>query len=60
MTPSKIRAFLDIPRPTDVTSLRQFLGVGNYFRNFIQGHSTVAGSLNRMPPSHPFSALTVH
>ena len=31
MTPSKIRAFLDIPRPTDVTSLRKFLGVGNYF-----------------------------
>ena len=48
MTPSKIRAFLDIPRPTDVTSLRKFLGVGNYFRNFIQGHSTVAGPLNRM------------
>ena len=48
MTLSKIRAFLDIPRPTDVTSLRKFLGVGNCFRNFIQGHSTVAGSINRM------------
>jgi RNase H-like domain found in reverse transcriptase len=49
MTPSKIRAFLDIPRPADVTSLHKFLGVGNYFRNFIQGHSTVAaGPLNRM------------
>ena len=48
MSTSKIHAFLDIPRPLDVTSLRKFLGVGNYFRGFIQNHSNVVSPLFQM------------
>ena len=48
MSTNKIHAFLDIPRPLDVTSLRSFLGVGNYFRGFIKDHSNIVSPLFQM------------
>ena len=48
MSTSRIRAFLDIPRPTTVTDLRKFLGVGNYFHQFIANHSAVVTHLHKM------------
>ena len=41
-----IRAFLDIPRPKTVTDPRKFLGVGNYFHQFIANHSAVVTHLH--------------
>lgn len=48
MSTTRIRAFLDIPRPQTVTDLRKFLGVGNYFHQFIANHSAVVTHLHKM------------
>ena len=39
MDPRKIKAIMDWPRPKTVFELRSFLGLANYYRKFIQGHS---------------------
>ena len=59
MSASKIHAFLDIPRPIDVTSLRKFLGVGNYFRGFIKDHSNIVQPLFRMLKGDQMKKRTV-
>ena len=43
--PSKIRAVREFPRPTDVKSLRSFLGLASYYRRFIPQFSKIAGPL---------------
>uniref|UniRef100_A0A0G4GA18 Reverse transcriptase domain-containing protein n=1 Tax=Chromera velia CCMP2878 TaxID=1169474 RepID=A0A0G4GA18_9ALVE len=35
----KVQGLQDFPKPTDHTSLRQFLGLGNWFRKFVKGYS---------------------
>ena len=35
----KVQAILDWPPPSKVVKLRSFLGLANYYRNFIQGYS---------------------
>ena len=36
------------PIPKDATQLRQFLGLTNYFRRFIQGYSSITSPLNNL------------
>ena len=39
MDERKVQAILDWPPPSKVVKLRSFLGLANYYRNFIQGYS---------------------
>lgn len=46
VNPKKIQVVQEWPEPQDVTQMRQFLGLTNYFRKFIQGYSSIAAPLN--------------
>ena len=48
MSTNRIKAFLDIPRPKTITDLRKFLGVANYFHQFIANHSAVVQHLHAL------------
>ena len=37
--PRKISTIADWPRPKDVSQLQSFLGLGNYFKRFVQGYA---------------------
>uniref|UniRef100_A0A0G4FM90 Reverse transcriptase domain-containing protein n=1 Tax=Chromera velia CCMP2878 TaxID=1169474 RepID=A0A0G4FM90_9ALVE len=41
----KVQGLQDFPKLTDRTSLRQFLGLGNWFRKFVRAYSQVASPL---------------
>ena len=41
----KVEAVRSFPRPTNLTSLRSFLGLASYYRRFIPNFSTVASPL---------------
>jgi hypothetical protein len=41
----KIRAILDWPTPKNVTKLRSFFGICNYYRRFVQGFSQLGAPL---------------
>lgn len=43
--PDKIKAVKDYPTPTNVTEVRSFLGLVNYYRKFIKGCSLIARPL---------------
>ena len=43
--PAKNAVVKEWPVPTNITELRQFLGLANYFRKFIQGYSSLAAPL---------------
>jgi hypothetical protein len=45
---SKIQVVKDWPVPKDLNQLRQFLGLTNYFRKFIQGYSTLTAPLTSL------------
>jgi hypothetical protein len=45
---NKVAAIAEWPRPTNVTEVRQFLGMCNFFRKFVQGYSTLVMPLNRL------------
>uniref|UniRef100_A0A0G4HKI5 Reverse transcriptase/retrotransposon-derived protein RNase H-like domain-containing protein n=1 Tax=Chromera velia CCMP2878 TaxID=1169474 RepID=A0A0G4HKI5_9ALVE len=60
-TPEKVQGLQDFPKPTDRTSLRQFLGLGNWFRKFVRGYSQVASPfLSLLRTSIPFVWEPVH
>ena len=42
MDPKKIQAMKDWPTPTSVTDIRSFLGLAEYYRNFIENLSRIA------------------
>lgn len=44
--PDKIAVVKEWTRPSDVASLRSFLGLANYFRKFIQGYAIITLPLN--------------
>ena len=43
--PEKVRAVTDFPMPTDLRSLRAFLGLTSYYRRFIPRYSAIAQPL---------------
>ena len=44
----KIEAVKNFPKPTDLKSLRSFLGLASYYRRFIPGFSAVANPLFKL------------
>ncbi len=50
--PSKIAAVKTIPAPIDLKSLRQFLGLANFFRKFIKGFTATAEPLTALTRSN--------
>ena len=46
--PDKIRAISEFPPPTNVTELKAFLGLANYYRRFIDGFASIASPLYQM------------
>ncbi len=44
-SPEKLRAVAEFTRPVTQTELRSFLGLANYFRGHIKGHSTIVKSI---------------
>lgn len=45
---SKTESIRSFPRPTDVHSLRQFLGLTGHFRRFVKGYASIALPLTRL------------
>ncbi|XP_049866919.1 uncharacterized protein K02A2.6-like isoform X1 [Pectinophora gossypiella] len=43
--PDKVRAIIDAPEPTNVTEIKRFVGVVNYYRNFIPNASVIMSPL---------------
>jgi hypothetical protein len=48
MSETKINSVLDFPKPFNNTTLRSFLGLANYFRDFVPNHSNVVNPLHKM------------
>ncbi len=46
--PEKVKAIQDIPQPHDVTHLKSFLGLANYYRKFIDGFAKTALPLYKL------------
>ena len=46
--PAKIEAVATYPPPTNVQELRQFLGLANYYRRFVQNYSKIAEPLHQL------------
>ena len=44
----KISAIADWPRPKDFSQLQSFLGLGNYFKRFVQGYAKLTAPLVRL------------
>ena len=54
-TPMKVSAIVDAPQPRNVTELRSFLGMLNYYAKFIPDLATLIHPLNELLQSHrPF------
>ena len=48
MSTKKINSVLDFPKPMVNTQLRSFLGLANYFKDFVPNHSNVVSPLFKM------------
>jgi hypothetical protein len=46
--PRKTSVVRDWPKPTNISELRSFLGLANYFRKFVQGYSALVAPLTAM------------
>lgn len=46
--PDKLEAILEYPAPTDVSTLRRFLGMVNYYRQFIGGCAALQAPLTQL------------
>lgn len=47
-TPDKVKAIFNYPVPTDVKSVRSFLGLSGYYRSFIKDYSRIARPLTQL------------
>ena len=45
---TKIQSILDFPLPTVSKQLKNFLGIANYFRDFVKGYSTLSQPLHQL------------
>jgi len=43
-----VSAVSNFPQPTDITSVRQFLGLSSYYRRFIKGFASIAQPLTQL------------
>ena len=43
--PQKVKAIMDLPRPTNVTEIRNFLRLAGYYRRFIKDFSKISSPL---------------
>ncbi|EGO02371.1 hypothetical protein SERLA73DRAFT_24806, partial [Serpula lacrymans var. lacrymans S7.3] len=48
MNPEKVQAILDWPKPTRVKGVRAFLGLGNFYRRFIENFAKITRPLNNL------------
>ena len=48
MDPSKVKAIMDWPTPTNVKEVQSFLGLGNYYRRFIENYAMIARPLHNL------------
>ncbi len=46
--PQKLEAIDKFPTPTDMTSLKSFLGLASYYRRFVQGFARLASPLHHL------------
>jgi hypothetical protein len=51
MVASKVEVVMSIPRPRDVSRLRAFLGLCNYYRKFVKTFSAIAKPLTMLTRS---------
>ena len=47
-SPAKLQKVVDFPKPRTITELRSFLGLANYYRDHVFGHSMIVHPLHRM------------
>ncbi len=45
---AKVEAIARIPHPTDVSKVRAFMGLANYYRRYVKGFSAMANPLNML------------
>ncbi len=48
MQQAKVEAMARIPRPMDVSRVRAFMGLANYYRRYVKGFSAMAKPLNML------------
>ena len=46
--PKKIEAVKNWPRPVLATEIRSFLGLAGYYRQFVEGYSSIAAPMTRL------------
>jgi hypothetical protein len=47
-SPDKVKAIIDSPEPTNITEVKRFLGVVNYYRSFIPNASSIMSPLHEL------------
>jgi hypothetical protein len=45
---AKVEAMARIPHPMDVSRVRAFMGLANYYRRYVKGFSAMAKPLNML------------